>query len=209
MPALAFFDFCGTLVALQSTPAFVSFMSQTDSRMALRWAFLRLLRSACLISPSDFRRRKLGLLTGFKRSLLEEAGQRFAQTILLPRLLPSVLERWCNHQRSGATCAIVSRALDVFLEPLAIQLKPTALICCQLAYDSGICLGRLRGPDLTGDAKAAVVRPLLAGTRNSDTYAYTDSAADAPLLRLVRHRYVVAPVMPGWAKQLGCHLIRV
>ena len=192
---------------LSSTPAFYDFLSRLERRTCFRWAVARSLHKARMISGAGFERRQLALLEGWPRKRLESAGNDFARTVLLNRLIPKVMAKWRRHQEAGDRCVIVSRALDVFLQPFAKALQADALICCELAYESDVCLGVLAGPAVAGQMKADLIAERIGIFDGAECFAYGDSEPDEPMLRMARHRYVVGARIPAWAANAGCELI--
>jgi len=205
--SVAFFDVCGTLVSIQSTPEFITYLGRENHDIRFQWKLLRLLGKLRLVSASEFRSRKLALLKGWKKGALEEAGKVFAHSVLIPSLRPEVFDRWNKHKDDGHICVIVSRALDVFLQPLAQHIGADQLLCCELGWDGERCDGSLADSDMTAETKGLLIKQAFGNIDEMDTYAYADSVIDISMLRLARNRFYIGPYLPSWAIDLQCKLI--
>jgi HAD superfamily hydrolase (TIGR01490 family) len=118
---------------------------------------------------------------------------------ILPRLIERVrpeakrlLER---HRRSGRDTFIVSAAPQEIVEPLAQALGMTGGIGTRSVVENGVYTGELDGPFCYGGGKVEAMQSLASWNNYdlSQSYAYSDSASDLPMLEAVGHPVAVNP----------------
>jgi HAD superfamily hydrolase (TIGR01490 family) len=128
--------------------------------------------------------------------------QRLAPDILagvLPRLYPQMLEVAYRHQDEGRPIFICTAASQEMADLMAIVLTFDGAVGTAFEVDDrGNYTGRLGGPMTYRDGKAQAIRDL--AERESfdlaQSYAYSDSESDLPMLRLVGHPVAVNPDKP-------------
>jgi len=128
--------------------------------------------------------------------------QRLGPQVLagvLPRLYPQMLEIAWGHQDAGRPVYIVTAATQDTAEMIAKVLGFDGGLGTPLEEDAeGRYTGRLAGPFAYREGKPMVMRTL-AAERDidlSDSYAYSDSESDLPMLRAVGHPVAVNPDGP-------------
>jgi len=139
-----------------------------------------------------------------KRILGAVAGQRQVDLLglnaeILPRLIERVrpeakrlLER---HRRAGRDTFIVSAAPHEIVEPLAQALGMTGAIGTRGVLENGVYTGELDGPFCYGEGKVEAMHALADWNAYdmAQSYAYSDSASDLPMLDAVGHPVAVNP----------------
>lgn len=137
--------------------------------------------------------------------------QRLAPSVLagvLPRLYPQMLEIAYGHQDAGRPIFICTAASQEMAELMAVVLTFDGAIGSVSEVVDGAYTGREGGPFTYREGKAQAIREL--AERESidlaNSYAYTDSESDLPMLRLVGHPVAVnadaelgrVAVQEGW-----------
>jgi HAD superfamily hydrolase (TIGR01490 family) len=123
---------------------------------------------------------------------------RLAPQILagvLPRLYPQMLEVAWGHQDAGRPVYIVTAASQELSAMLASVLDFTGGIGVRSEIRDGVYTGKPDGPFTYREGKAEAIRQM-AERENLDlaeSYAYSDSESDLPMLRAVGHPVVVNP----------------
>lgn len=196
----AFFDLDRTLIAGASA-----------------FAFARAARDAGLIRTTDFLRDALGAVRfrlsgatdgtsmGVRDRILAGVGGKRREDLValnemvLPELLAmirpearAVLEQ---HRAAGRRTFIVSASPVEIVEPLAQALGMTGGIGTRGEVVDGIYTGHLDGPFCYGEGKAEAVKETAArlGIDLDESFAYSDSASDIPMLSLVGNAVAVNP----------------
>ena len=201
MPGAAFFDLDKTL--MQGSSGFQFARAVYEAGMLSRrqlasdaWANLRFrLRGASDAESEALRHRIAETLEGVRVRDLERLGVRALQGIL-PRLYPQMLTIAYEHQDAGRPVYIVTAAAEGLANMLAGVLTFDGGIGSDLSeVVDGFYTGKATGPFLYGEAKAVALREIgeREGIDLSESYAYSDSVSDVPMLREVGHPVVVNP----------------
>ncbi len=117
-------------------------------------------------------------------------------TRVLPRVYPQVLAIAYEHQDAGRRVYIATAASDRLADVLASVLGLDGGIGSEFsAVRDGVFTGEPTGLFIYGAGKAEAIAQLAAreGIDLSESYAYSDSVSDVPMLKLVGHPVVVNP----------------
>jgi len=115
---------------------------------------------------------------------------------VLPRVYPQMLALAHEHQDAGRRVYIVTAASNELAEILAHVLALDGGIGSQFSeVRDGVYTGRPTGLFIYGEEKALAIRRLAEQEAISleESYAYSDSASDLPMLRTVGHPVAVNP----------------
>jgi HAD superfamily hydrolase (TIGR01490 family) len=114
---------------------------------------------------------------------------------VLPRLYPEMLEVAHGHQDAGRPVYIVTAASHELSNLLATVLSFDGGIGMRSEIRDGVYTGRPDGPFTYREGKAQAIREVAEreGLDLSESYAYSDSESDLPMLRSVGHPVVVNP----------------
>ncbi|HEV7903614.1 MAG TPA: HAD family phosphatase [Pyrinomonadaceae bacterium] len=211
MAAAAFYDLEGTLVStnLVHTLGFYARNQQGLLRSFRKTATTVL--SIPLFAATDQYSRKVFNDLFFKRykGETEDRLRFFAdelfETVLKPAVFPGTFELIEKSRSLGLRQIVVTGALDFSVEPLMKYLGIETYVSNRLEFVNGIATGRLLPPVLAAATKASWIRNY-AEQENinlSDSYAYTDSMSDLPMLSIVGHPAAVNPDMR--LKQTALH----
>lgn len=124
---------------------------------------------------------------GLAEKMLEELGADVFEKHLAQEIYPESRAIVRAHQERGHTVAIVSSAMPYQVEPLARDLGIEHVLCTRLEVENGILTGRIIHPACYGRGKL-IAGEMLAEQCDLDlaeSYFYTDSVADLPLLENV------------------------
>jgi HAD superfamily hydrolase (TIGR01490 family) len=160
------------------------------------WANLMFrLRGASDESSHELRRRISESLEGTRVRDLERLGVDVLAGVL-PRIYPQVLELAYGHQDEGTRVYIVTAASQELASMLAGVLAFDGAVGSQFSeVVDGVYTGRPAGLFVYGQEKALAIERLAEreGIDLAASYAYSDSASDLPMLRLVGHPVAVNP----------------
>jgi HAD superfamily hydrolase (TIGR01490 family) len=197
----AFFDLDRTLMEGSSAFQFgrAAYKAGLLSRRQLvsdGWANLMFrLRGASDQSSHELRNRISHSLEGTRVRDLERLGVDVLAGVL-PRIYPQVLELAYRHQDDGRRVYIVTAASQELASMLAGVLAFDGAIGSQFSeVVDGVYTGRPTGPFVYGEDKARAIEQLAEreGIDLEQSYAYSDSASDLPMLRVVGHPVAVNP----------------
>lgn len=186
----AFFDLDQTLLAGFSATAFFRerFLSGRMSPRELGESFLAVLSFGLgRTGFSGFVTATTAAYRGLAESVLEEIGAEVFEKHLATEIYPESRALVRAHQEMGHTLAIISSATRYQAEPMARELGIEHVLCTELEVEDGVFTGRVVHPTCYGEGKAHAAIAL-AGRSDLDlreSYFYTDSHEDLPLLEIV------------------------
>ncbi len=124
---------------------------------------------------------------GLAESMLEEVGEEVFVKHLAKQIYPEARAIVQAHQEAGHTVAIISSATRYQAEPLARDMGIEHVLCTELEVENGVFTGEVVRPTCYGEGKAIAGRVLAEreGLDLEESYFYTDSHEDLPLLEAV------------------------
>ncbi len=124
---------------------------------------------------------------GLAESVLVEIGEEVFEKHLATQIFPESRALVEAHQAAGHTVAIVSSATPYQAEPLARDLGIEHVMCTRLEVEDGVFTGDVLKPTCWGEGKADAANGLARehDLDLSESYFYTDSHEDLPLLDIV------------------------
>jgi putative phosphoserine phosphatase/1-acylglycerol-3-phosphate O-acyltransferase len=188
----AFFDVDRTLIAGFSTLQFLregvrnGLMRPADfAQAAVAAARFQLGYSGF----SGFVTGSAAMLRGRSEPEFEEMSERIFTERLATQIYPESRALVQAHHRKAHTLAVVSAATRYQVEPLALELEIPHVLCTRLQVSKGRFTGKVGRPTCYGAGKARAVRTFAAahGIDLAQSYFYTDSDEDLPLLEIVGH----------------------
>lgn len=199
--AAAFFDLDRTLIAGSSGQPWARAARRAGligRRQMAGWAIdgLRFrLRGSTDAATEKVLTEIKALLTGVpERDIARLAPEVLAG--ILPRIYPEMLDEVHSHQEAGRPTFIVSAAGDEIVQLIARVLYMDGGIGTAYAVDGeGRFTGELGGPFMYGKGKVEAMRRFAADHEIDlgESWAYSDSVSDLPMLRAVGHPVVVNP----------------
>jgi HAD superfamily hydrolase (TIGR01490 family) len=137
--------------------------------------------------------RLLHLIEGKSSAQVAAHCDRAVRDTLDQVLVPAVLHHVNLHQARGVRTYLVTASPSEIAEAVVELLGMDGCVATRLQACDGRYTGRLAGPVVHGARKAEEVAALAMreGLRLSQSYAYSDSINDLPLLSLVRYPVVV------------------
>ncbi|MFL5603828.1 MAG: HAD family hydrolase, partial [Gemmatimonadaceae bacterium] len=127
------------------------------------------------------------------------------ENVLKPAVFPGAKELIQKSRSLGLRQVVVTGALDFSVEPLMQYLGVDDFVANRLEFVNGVATGRLLPPVLASATKASWIRTYAERHQLnlSDSYAYSDSMSDLPMLSIVGHPAAVNPDMR--LKQTAMH----
>jgi HAD superfamily hydrolase (TIGR01490 family) len=199
--AAAFFDLDKTLMAGSSGMQFARVATRhgvVGRRQLASWAVEHLryrLRGTTDERTGEVLRVARELIAGVPAINIERMNPEVMAAIL-PRVYPQMLDEVYAHQDAGRATFIVSAAGNGVVESLAAVLGMDGGIGTGYEIDGdGAFTGRFDGPFVYGLGKVEAMEAFAAahGIDLAESYAYSDSLSDLPMLRAVGHPVVVNP----------------
>lgn len=202
MPATgaAFFDLDKTVIAKASLIAFTRpFYREglVNRRVLARglWGQVLFARfGAGAPALERLRRRSLALTKGWEQERVKRVVAETLQQVVGPITYKEAVELIEEHKQAGRRVYIVSAAPEEIVEPLARYLGAEGAIATQAAVSAGRYTGQLLRYTY-GPQKADTIRQIAERDRLdlNESWAYSDSATDLPMLEVVGHPVAVNP----------------
>jgi HAD superfamily hydrolase (TIGR01490 family) len=216
--AAAFFDLDKTLMAGSSGMPFARVAMRhgiVGRRRLAGWGVEHLryrLRGTTDERTTEVLRQARELISGVRARDVERMNPEVLAAIL-PRIYPQMLAEVHAHQDAGRATFIVSAAGHGVVEPLATVLGMDGGIGTRYEVDGeGAFTGRFDGPFVYGAGKVVAMEAFAAGhdIDLAQSYAYSDSLSDLPMLEAVGHAVVVNPdpALAAIAKREGWQTMR-
>jgi HAD superfamily hydrolase (TIGR01490 family) len=194
----AFFDVDRTLVACNTGRLFLR-----DLRRRGEISFLRAVRALgwmakyhlSLIDLQVIAARIAEQMRGKSESEFAERCQRWVEDEVLPLVVPGALRQIERHRSEGHVLAVLSSSPTYVTRPLAKMLGIGEVLSTTFEVHNDLFTGRLIGPACVGAGKIHWAEALVA-RRQLDlkqSFFYTDSYTDVPMLERVGNGVVVNP----------------
>lgn len=201
MEAAAFFDLDKTIIAKSSTLAFRRHMYRAgllNRRVLLRMAIAQtfyVLFGADHEQMERVREALMALIRGWDSHQVRQIVAETLEDVVAPLVYAEALFLIDEHHREGRRVIVISSSPVEIVEPLAGYLGIDDVVATRVAVDEE---GRYTGElefYAYGPTKAEAVEKLAAadGFSLAESYAYSDSITDLPLLEAVGHPVVVNP----------------
>ncbi len=202
MASAAFFDLDKTIIAKSSALAFGKPLYQAgfvNKRMVVKAAIAQIVYSAFGADHDrmeQVRERMIALTRGWNAAELRALAAEAIEEVVAPLVYQEALELIGYHKESGHKVVVISTSPEEIVIPLAAYLG---------GVDEVIATRSAVGPDgnYTGDlefyayaqskADAIVAMAERDGIDLSESYAYSDSITDEPMLLVVGHPVAVNP----------------
>jgi HAD superfamily hydrolase (TIGR01490 family) len=181
--------------------------------LADAWANIKFrLRGATDADTHALRDRISASLAGTRVVDMERLGADVLAGIL-PRIYPQMLKVAHEHQDAGRKVYIVTAASQELAEMLARVLALDGAIGSTFSkVQNGVYTGEPTGLFIYRSGKARAVEELAAreGIDLSESYAYSDSESDMPMLQVVGHPVAVNPdhALAQAARENGWQILR-
>ena len=199
--AAAFYDLEGTLVStnLVHTLAFYARRQQgilkTVKKSVGTLAKLPLFGATDLYSRNVFNEFFFQSYKGESHDRLRYFSEELFEDVLKPAIFPGTRELIAQSKKIGQRQIVISGALDFTIEKLVDYLGIDEYAANRLEFVNGYATGRILPPVMASATKAKWMREY--AEKNdinlSESYAYSDSISDLPMLSIVGHPVAVNP----------------
>ena len=197
----AFFDLDKTIIAKSSTLAFGRPFYQSgllNRRAVLRSAYAQFVFALAGADEDQMDRMRdyiTAMCTGWDVAQIREIVNETLHDIIDPIVYDEAVERIQQHKSAGQDVVIVSSSGEEVVGPIGAMVGADYVLATRMVVsDDGKYTGEIERY-VYGPAKAEAVRELAAerGYDLAESYAYSDSITDLPLLEEVGHPTAVNP----------------
>jgi len=141
----------------------------------------------------EFARFSLGRMGEVDPAKLQALLDDFIEEIIEPIIAPGAAELINTHRAAGAELVIITATNTFITRPIADRLGIAALIGTEPVYANGRMTGEIDGTPCFQEGKVSKLEDWLAQRSVSESWFYSDSANDVPLLEWAQHPVAVDP----------------
>jgi HAD superfamily hydrolase (TIGR01490 family) len=203
MPGFAFFDLDHTLLPFDTQTLFANFVVRRErwrTAYLLAFAPVAALRGCGLASTVTAKRAFLNYLWGMKRERVQSLAREFAETEVKRWVYPELLPIIAEHRAAGRTLLLNTASPDIYPHEIARALGFDQAIATKVERHPVMPLMPcIPGVNNKREEKIAAMKrevPAVAEAtpeQLQDSWAYSDSKADLPLLELAGHPVLIHP----------------
>ncbi len=203
MAGAAFYDLEGTLVSTNLVHTLSFYAKRQQGLLKSFQKTAQTFFSLPVFAATDQYSRKVFNDLYFKRykgqseDRLRYFSEELFEDVIKPAVFPGTYELLEKSRALGLRQVVITGAIDVAVKPLMDHLQITEYVTNRLEFVNGVATGRLLPPVMAAATKASWIRTYTEreGLSLSESYAYTDSMSDLPMLSIVGHPAVVNPDM--------------
>ena len=201
--AAAFYDLEGTLVSTNLVHT-LGFYAQrqggilpTLKKSALTLAKLPFFAVTDIYSRNVFNEVFFQSYKGESYDRLRFFSDELFEKTLKPAVFAGSFDLIKQSKKNGHRQVVITGALDFTVEKLMDYLGIDDYVANRLEFVKGVATGRLLPPVLASATKASWIRTFAEreGINLSESFAYSDSMSDLPMLSLVGHPAAINPDM--------------
>lgn len=203
MRSFAFFDLDHTLLPFDTQLLFCNFVLRHErwrTLAHLSFAPVALLKTLRLVRTVTAKRAFMNYLAGMSRDGLAARAMEFAERIVKPSVYPELLEEMARHRSAGRILVLNSASADFYVGAISRLLGFHYFIATRVEIPAKMPLmPRITGENNKRGVKIERMRaeiPEFAVANDEvlrDSWSYSDSLADLPLLELAGHAVLVHP----------------
>ncbi|MEJ7847928.1 MAG: HAD-IB family hydrolase [Pyrinomonadaceae bacterium] len=199
--AAAFYDLEGTLVSTNLVHTLAFYAKRQAGIWQTAKKSIGTLAKLPLFGVTDFYSRNVFNEFFFKSyegesfDRLRFFADELFEDVLKPAIYPGTPELIAQSRKIGQKQIVITGALDFTVEPLIRYLGVDHFIANRLEFVNGYATGRLLPPVMASATKAKWIREY-AEQENinlSESFAYSDSISDLPMLSIVGHPVAIHP----------------
>ena len=201
--SFAFFDLDHTLLPFDTQALFCDFVLKKErwrTAMHLTFAPVAILKALRIVRTVTAKRAFLNYLAGMKRETLAAYAKEFAEQTVKRAAYPELLAIIAEHRAAGRTLVLNTASPDFYAHDIARVLGFDHCIATKVEVpDTMPIMPRVIGENNKHEAKIARMKaeiPAVASASDADlreSWSYSDSAADLPLLNFAGHAVLVHP----------------
>ena len=212
---LAIFDFCETLVSIQSIPPYLNMVATHNPhyhKRLLRWQhkILPRLHRCTKLPIFAFKPVRYPQLKGMSVEKAEQLAKEYVYNELLDKTNARVIDKLKFHQESGHTIVIVSGGLEIYIKEFAKAFGIKHVVAISLESHNGILSGEIDGIHTMEYRKLYKLTQMfdMSMFDLQNSYAYSDCPSDIPLLSFVGNGVAIECGKDiQWAKIMGYKIL--
>ena len=201
--SFAFFDLDHTLLPFDTQALFCNFVLKRERSRTLQHVIFvpfALLKACKLISSVTAKRAFMNYLAGIRRETLQAYAKEFAEQCVKPAVYPELLAIIEEHRKTGRVLILNTASPDFYAHDIARVLGFDHCIATRVEVPEMMpFMPRVIGENNKHEAKIARMKADIPEVTYAsaealrDSWSYSDSAADLPLLEFAGNAVLVHP----------------
>lgn len=195
---VALFDFCGTVVSLQTADSFTSFVLKREKKyipylltLLFQNKFYLFIKYKLLRNTKSDKYRMLKYLKGITRKKIFQYSGEFAKYLKGLKIKDVEIHFQDLNDKEDIRIFIISAGYECYIKEFYDE--KVTVIANRFIFDEEYFTGEIEGNDCIGNEKikrlSREIDLNLIDQENS--YAYSDSLSDLPLFQLVKNNYFI------------------
>ena len=195
---VALFDFCGTVVSLQTADSFTSFVLKREKKyisylltLLFQNKFYLFIKYKLLRNTKSDKYRMLKYLKGITRKKIFQYSGEFAKYLKGLKIKDVEIHFQDLNDKEDIRIFIISAGYECYIKEFYDE--KVTVIANRFIFDEEYFTGEIEGDDCIGNEKikrlSKEIDLNLIDQENS--YAYSDSLSDLPLFQLVKNNYFI------------------
>jgi HAD superfamily hydrolase (TIGR01490 family) len=218
--SFAFFDLDHTLLPFDTQVLFCNSVLHRErwrTLLHLTFAPVALLKACRIARTVTAKRAFLNYLAGTKRETLLARAKEFAEQIVQPALYPELVAIIEQHRQAGRILVLNTASPDFYAQEIARVLGFDHCVATRIELpDTMPLMPRVLGDNNKREVKIARMKaeiPEVAGADAEvlrDSWSYSDSAADLPLLEFAGNAVLIHPdaALEATGRERGWQVLR-
>ena len=197
----AFYDLEGTLIRTNLVHALLFYAKRqrgllgSFTRTAAAIAGIPVFAAANMYDRRTFNDLFFRMYEGQSEDRLRFFAEGLTEDVLLPAMHKGTMDLLKDSRAKGMRQIVITGALDISVAPLMRHMGIDDWIANRLEFVDGVATGRVLPPLIATASKAQWMREFSTreGIDLNESYAYTDSYSDLPMLSVVGHPVACNP----------------
>lgn len=204
MSRLVIFDFCETLVSIQTADYFIEYLKVKTGHKSsksyllfikfLKLSKLRVLINKLIPSYNIDKRLKLFEIRGMESRLVDKFSEEFIDEEIIPKIIPETLKLLHFHQTEGDTILLISGGYLPYLSLFAKKYNIKYVSGTKMEIVNHKVTGLINGRDCMREQKVLILESIINEFKlnSNESIVYTDSITDLPILQWANKGVVVS-----------------
>lgn len=195
---VALFDFCGTVVSLQTADLFTSFVLKKEKKyipyllsLLFQNKFYLFIKYKLFKNTKSNKFRMLRYLKGISKKKIYQYSNEFAQYLKGSVIKDVHIHFQRLNNKEDTKIFIISAGYECYIKDFYDE--RVTVIANKFIFEKNFFTGEIEGADCLGNEKVSRLAKKidLDLIDRNNSYAYSDSLTDLPLFKLVKNNYFI------------------
>lgn len=189
------FDFCKTIVNIESADDFCIFALKSQKKTLL-YIFSKIINSflikkILLSLDVNIKKLLLSLLKGIPKNHLKKIGKKYSEIIKQDYLNSEIFKKFLSANEQDKEILVISAGYSIYLKPFFSKYE-CSIIANDFLYTDGIFTGKIIKKDCYGEEKLLRLREHFSElSKIVIEDCYSDSMSDLPIFNISKNKFFV------------------